>query len=140
MRIERLKSFPGHLLRRAQQNITAIFAEAMADVDLTSVQFLALVAIDDLSGMDATRLAETIGADRATTGGVIERLERKKLIERSGAEADKRIKLLAVTPAGKAIIENCFARIEQVQMRFMAPLSSAEQAQFMALLAKLTKV
>jgi hypothetical protein len=36
---------PGHLIRRAQQISTALFAEECAEFDLTSVQYAALTAI-----------------------------------------------------------------------------------------------
>lgn len=137
MRIDRLKSFPGHLLRRAQQAITGIFYEKMAEYELTAVQFITLVAIDECNGLDATRLAEIICLDRATIGGVIERLERKGLIERRRHAQDQRIKVLATTPAGKAMITVCFGHVEEVQNEFLRPLDQDEQAQFMRLLARL---
>ena len=40
-----LLDMPGHLIRRAQQISTALFAEECAAFDLTSVQYAALAAI-----------------------------------------------------------------------------------------------
>jgi len=109
----------------------------MAEYELTAVQFIALVAIDEGNSLDATRLAESICFDRATIGGVIERLERKGLIERRRSPLDQRIKVLATTPAGRAMITVCFDHVEEVQKEFLAPLDEEEQAQFMRLLARL---
>lgn len=138
MRFHELTTLPGHLLRRAQQTITAIYSQAMAESELTSVQFLALVAIDDIPGLDATRLAEQVFTDKATIGGVIERLARKGLIERHPDPHDKRAKILATTPAGRAMITICFDRVGDVQRQFLAPLNAEEQAQFLSLLARVT--
>ena len=138
MLLDRLKSMPGHLLRRAQQRVTAIFGDEMAGVDLTSVQFIALAAIADIPGLDATRLSEVIHHDRATIGGVIERLERKGLIARTQREQDRRTKELTVTENGKALIATCFERVDAVQQQFLAPLAKEEQEMFMMLLARLT--
>lgn len=134
MRIDQLQSMPGHLVRRAQQTITALFAETMGAYDLTSVQFIALVAIDDVAQLDATRLAELICVDKATIGGVVERLERKGLIRRTTSPDDRRAKHLVTTPAGKAMITVCYDQVVQVQADFLAPLSDAEQAEFVRLL------
>jgi DNA-binding MarR family transcriptional regulator len=139
MRFFQLTALPGHLLRRAQQTITAIFNQEMADAELTSVQFLALVAIDDIPGLDATRLAERIVTDKATIGGVIERLTRKGLIERRPSPNDKRAKILATTPAGRAMITVCFDRVGEVQRQFLAPLDEREQALFLSLLQRVTE-
>ena len=65
----------GHLIRRAHQASTALFAEECAGLDLASVQFAALVAIKADPDVDATRLPALIAFDRSTIGGVLERLE-----------------------------------------------------------------
>ena len=53
----------------------AIVAEHFTPLNLTSIQFAALVAINDSPGLDATRLAALIDYDRPTMTGVIDRLE-----------------------------------------------------------------
>ncbi len=115
MSMHELKRMPGHLVRRVQQISTAIFAEEMGDFDLTSVQFMALVVIGDVPDLDATRLAEIIDFDKATIGGVIERLERKRLLERQVSAHDRRVKHLRLTPAGRALITVSFDRVRRVQ-------------------------
>jgi DNA-binding MarR family transcriptional regulator len=138
MKIGILKRMPGHLIRRAQQASSAIFSEEMAEFDLTSVQFIALVAIADSPGLDATRVGELIDVDKATIGGVIERLERKGLIDRRRSQEDGRVKVLAATRAARALITICFSRVEAVQERILAPLSVGERATLLELLHKLT--
>ena len=50
-----LHDMPGHLIRRAQQITTALFAEECGNFDLTSVHYAALVAIRANPEVDATR-------------------------------------------------------------------------------------
>ncbi|WP_150295127.1 MarR family winged helix-turn-helix transcriptional regulator [Sphingobium estronivorans] len=137
MNSSRLKQMPGHLIRRANQISSAIFSEEMVEYELTAVQLIALATIIDRPGMDATRLAEYIDFDKATIGGVIERLERKRLVERRVSQADKRIKELVATPAGRALVSVSMPHIERVQERILQPLSSGEQAQLMSLLKRI---
>lgn len=137
MRINQLKTMPGHLIRRAHQISSAIFNAEMLEFELTSVQFIALVAIADHPGLDATRIAEMTVIDKATVGGVLERLERKGLIVRRKSAADARVKVLAATAAGRALIAVCFRSVDELQKRILGPLSAAEGDIFMELLAKL---
>ena len=70
-----------------QQIAVSIFVEECKAFDLTPVQYAALVAIHTHPGIDATRLSAVIAFDRSTLGNVIERLESKNLVERSGPAA-----------------------------------------------------
>lgn len=76
----------------------AIVAEHFTPLNLTSIQFAALVAINDSPGLDATRLAALIDYDRPTMTGVIDRLEAKGLVMREVDPNDRRARLLFLTP------------------------------------------
>ena len=134
MLITRFLQMPGHFIRRAQQVSSAYFAEELADSELTSVQMVALVTIADNPGIDATRLSEIIDFDRATIGGVVDRLQRKGLIQRSVNAQDKRSKTMQATPAGKALLKVSLPRVERVQERLLAPLSPDERETFLRLI------
>lgn len=131
---ERFLQMPGHFIRRAQQVSSAYFAEELSESELTSVQMVALAAIADSPGIDATRLSEIIDFDRATIGGVVDRLERKGLIQRVVNKQDKRSKAMHATAAGKALLEVNMSRVERVQERLLAPLTAAERDMFLRLI------
>ena len=139
MSMNQLKKAPGHLLRRAQQASTAMFSEEMLEYELTSVQFLILAAIMENDSLDATRLAEIIDLDRATLGAVIERLERKGLVDRCASPADRRVIILKIRPHARALVQVCQPRVERVQERLLEPLSAAERDVFLRLLAKVAR-
>ena len=94
----------GHLIRRLHQQSTQVFQAQTqaAGFDMTSVQFAALDAIAQQPGIDQSSLAATIGFDRATIGGVVDRLESKGLVQRSVSEQDRRARQLQLTPDGSA--------------------------------------
>jgi DNA-binding MarR family transcriptional regulator len=125
---------PGHFIRRAHQVSSAYFAEELADSELTAVQMVALVTIADRPGIDATRLSEIIDFDRATIGGVVDRLEKKGLIQRVVNAQDKRSKTMRATAAGRALIEVSLPRVQRVQDRLLAPLSPDDRATFLRLI------
>ena len=137
LNLVKLLKMPGHLIRRMQQISTAIFTEELKGIDLTSVQWAALHAISERQDLDATRLAETIFFDRATIGGVIERLELKGLISRNMSESDRRIKVLNITEKGKNLISDCDNIVLGVQNKILAPLNDDEKATFLLLIDKI---
>ena len=135
-----LYDMPGHLIRRAQQVSTALFAEECAGFDLTSVQYAALIAIQANPDVDATRLSALIAFDRSTLGSVLERLEAKGWVRRTGAATDRRVKLLRVTLAGERLLRQVEPSVHRVQQRLLEHLTPADRASFLRLLAQLASV
>jgi DNA-binding MarR family transcriptional regulator len=136
----RLEAKPGHLIRRAHQISVAIFMEESAAFDITPVQYGALIAIRDHPGVDATRLSALIAFDRSTIGAVLERLEAKGLIERSGSPEDKRVKVLRIRPEAEQLLRRMEPAVERARARVLAPLAPEDRDRFMALLAQLVEV
>jgi MarR family transcriptional regulator, temperature-dependent positive regulator of motility len=128
----------GHLIRRLHQQSTQTFQAGMQaiGVDMTSVQFAALDAIVQQPGIDQASLAATISFDRATIGGVVDRLEAKGLVQRAVSPDDRRARLLRATPAGLAQLAAVRPTVEALQAQILAPLTEAEQASFAALARK----
>ena len=97
---------PGHLIRRLHQVSTQLFLLRVqaAGSDLTPVQFAALDALSTHPEIDQAGLAGAVAKDRATIGAVVDRLEQKGLIARRVSPADKRARLLSLTPRGQALL------------------------------------
>ena len=128
----------GHLIRRLHQQSTQVFLARTqaAGLDLTAVQFAALDAIDQQPASDQASLAATIGFDRATIGGVIDRLEQKKLLRRAVNARDRRARQLHLTPEGKRLLAASRPVVESLQADILASLSRTEHAAFVALAHK----
>ena len=130
---------PGHLIRRAQQIAVAEFARATAEHDVTPVQFAFMNAMMGTPGVDQITLANRVAFDAATSGSVIGRLEAKGWVRREADAQDRRRKLLYATAEGVAALQGMNAAVAQAQQNILAPLSHADQAGFMRLLAKLVE-
>jgi MarR family transcriptional regulator, temperature-dependent positive regulator of motility len=119
----------GHLIRRLQQQSTQIFAQRTkaAGYDLTSVQYAALDAIANNPHV------EIIGYDRATIGGVIERLDTKGWVRRVVSEHDRRSRELSLTAKGNKIYLALQPIVHELQADILHPLSAAEQERFIKL-------
>ncbi len=125
----------GHLIRRLHQQSSQIFVQRTkaAGFDLTSVQFAALDAIRSRPDTDQARVAELIAYDRATIGGVIERLEHKGLVRRVVSERDRRARELSLTPEGERVLSALLPIVREVQDEILGSLGDADRAQFLAL-------
>lgn len=133
-----LAEIPGHGIRRLQQIAVARFMQETDGLDLTPVQFAVLQALQVQPGLDQKTLADTVSFDTSTIGAVIDRLEAKQWLVRSLSPQDRRVRLLHLTPAGMAQLEQALPAVQRVQERILEPLDAAEQVQFCRLLQKLT--
>ena len=127
---------PGHLVRRAHQIAVALFMAELSGEDVTPVQFAILNAVMDTPGVDQVTLAGRVAFDAATSGSVIGRLETKGWIRRESDQADRRRKLLWLTPAGQEATVQMKQAVERVQANWLMPLSEPEAQTLVALLAK----
>ena len=140
MQLRDLHGTPGHLIRRAQQIAVALFMEECAELDLTPVQYAALVAVHEHPGIDATRLSALIAFDRSTLGNVLERLEARKLVQRYASPEDKRVKLLRLSPAGIAMLARASTPVMRAQQRILAPLKPSDRDRLIVLLEQLVEL
>ena len=130
---------PGHLIRRLQQVAVSLFFEEVepAGFDLTPVQFAALRAILHHPGIDQASLAGVIAYDRATIGGVLDRLEGKGLVRREMSKTDRRVRQLNLEPAGVKLLKTIDPLVARVQDRILDPLTREERETFLKILLKL---
>ena len=133
-----IHNYAGHLIRRLNQISTSVFQAGMkqAGQDLTPVQFAALNAIHQHPGADQATVAGLIAYDRATIGGVIERLEQKGLVARTVSARDRRARELAVTDDGRETLRQLGPVVRALQPTILTGLDPDEQALFLRLAAK----
>lgn len=125
----------GHLIRRLHQLSTQVFVQRTQaeGYDLTPVQFAALDAIQANPATDQASVAEAIAYDRATIGGVIERLEQKGWVRRVVSERDRRARQLSLTPEGKRVFSALVPIVKDLQKEILLALNDAERAKFLKL-------
>ena len=125
----------GHLIRRLHQISTQRFQQHVqeAGFDLTSVQFAAMHALRSQPGLEQAQVAARIAYDRATIGGVIDRLEQKGYISRVVSRRDRRAREVRLTPKGEAIFEAVYPLVESLQADILRGLDARERGEFLAL-------
>lgn len=128
----------GHLIRRLNQISTQVFSTHTqeAGFDLTPVQFAALDAIIAHPGIDQARVASKIAYDRATIGGVIDRLEQKGYVIRKVSKRDRRAREVRASESGREVFDQILPVVTALQDDVLAGLSDTERHAFLSLARK----
>ena len=114
----RVRRAPFPLARRFLQICTAAVAEPLAGEDLMPLDMGVLAYLNRQNGepdIDQNSLAARLGIDRYSASLLVERLEKKGIVERRVNGADRRARLLRLT-----------ARGEKLWSRLRAPVVAAQ--------------
>ena len=132
----------GHLIRRLHQHAAHVFQlrTKEAGLDLTPVQFAAMDAIATTPGIDQASIAAQIAYDRATIGGVIDRLEQKGWIKRTISNRDRRAREVTLTPIGRDILDRAIPVVSALQADILPGLSDDETSHLRDLIERTTRL
>jgi DNA-binding MarR family transcriptional regulator len=126
----------GFLLRVAMQRHSTIFTSEITG-NLTAPQFSALVKLLQQGPLSQNHLGRLIYLDVATIKGVVERLRARGLVTSKQDPRDGRRHTIALTPAGRRLVEAAIPQAMKITEKTLEPLSEKEQAAFLQLLKKL---
>jgi DNA-binding MarR family transcriptional regulator len=132
----RLEEQIGFQLRRASQRHGAIFAAHMV-ADLTPTQWAALVKLAELQTVSQNLLGRETAMDAATIKGVVERLQRRGLVETRPDPDDGRRMLIAITQDGQLLVNAGLSRGLLISAETLKPLKPAEQKALLGLLRRI---
>jgi len=133
----RLERQIGYLLRLAYQRHSVIFQHHTL-LDLTPTQFSALIRIHEEKSCSQNSLGRKISVDVATIKGVVDRLNKRNLVELKPDPADKRRTLISLTSATAAMIGKLYSAGEKISDETMRQLTPAEQDRLIQLLTKIS--
>lgn len=133
-----LSAMAGHLIRRLHQRSTHVFQKQVqaAGFDLTQVQFAALDALNSHPGIDQAQLSALIAYDRATIGGVVDRLEQKGLVRRDISRRDRRAREVRLTAEGETLFAAMLPVVQRLQAEILEHLALADRNALLALLSQ----
>jgi DNA-binding MarR family transcriptional regulator len=133
-----LSRTPGHLIRRAQQVHTAIWAQRLHG-ELTGPQYAALLVLAMEPGIDQSRLAELASLDKNTASDVIRRLAAYGWIQRSAHPADGRRRVLRLTAPARAAMRSITPAAALVQDDLLRPVAADRREPAIELLARVAR-
>jgi len=126
-----------YLARCLYQITTALAAEALADDDITLLQWAALVHIGVNPDIDQSGLGERAGIDRTNTGRIVEELLNAGLVDRRVDDLDRRARLLRLTAGGREVLKRLRPLALALEDRLLAPLTAKEKETFFDLAGRM---
>lgn len=133
----RLERSPLHLLHRASQRCSDLFAREMAKGGLTMRQFTVLVTVAQEEGLRQTDLVDLTGIDRSTLADIVQRLVDRGLLERARTKHDGRAYAVRLTEAGKQALVAAEPAIARAEAKLLEALTTEGRATFLDSLKRL---
>ncbi|AWW36017.1 MarR family transcriptional regulator [Streptomyces sp. AS58] len=121
-------------LRKAARYIGATYDKALSPVGLRGTQFSILQKLNGQGEMTISALAETIAMDRTTMASNLKPLAREGLVTVERSEADRRARIVTITPEGRARMRAATPLWKAVQERFEDSFGAEEAARLRVLL------
>jgi MarR family transcriptional regulator, organic hydroperoxide resistance regulator len=111
------------------------FVALAHEFDLTPMQMGALRTLDPEAPVPMSELAGALYCEASNVTGIVDRLEARRLVERRGADHDRRVRMLALTEEGARVREILAARMSEPPPQ-LAALSAADQRALLDILRR----
>jgi DNA-binding MarR family transcriptional regulator len=113
-------------MQRAARNLARIFDDALRPLDLTNGQFSLLMSLNRPEPPAMKEVSTLLAMDRTTLTAALKPLERRGLVVIEQDEADKRSRLLSLTPAGHRLLAEAFPIWQQTHAEIEKPFPPGE--------------
>ncbi|MFN6555217.1 MarR family winged helix-turn-helix transcriptional regulator [Mycolicibacterium septicum] len=101
--------------------------------------YVVLLTLDRSSVRTQAALADAIGADKTRIIRTLDDLQQQGFIEREADPDDRRVRLLAITDAGRAVKDAVQRDIQRGEERWLGELAAADRKVFLRVLQQLTR-
>ena len=128
-----------HLLHRASQRASEIFAIETRDFDLTARQYAVLTTVAQNEGLSQTGLVRLTGIDRSTLADVVQRLLRRGIIERERTTQDGRTYAVKLSEQGRELLDAIKPYVRRADRIVLACLGEEDGKQAALILSRLLK-
>jgi DNA-binding MarR family transcriptional regulator len=106
---------------------------------LTDAQVQALELLMANGPMLMRKMSETMSVSPANVTGIVDRLEEKKLVQRTSREGDRRATLIEITPEGKTLYGKVGNMKSEMIQKSLAMFTKDERITLVRLLEKFQK-
>jgi DNA-binding MarR family transcriptional regulator len=120
------------------RDLIAAEEPVLAAHGVTMWGYVVLLALDRSSMRTQAALAAAIGADKTRIIRDLDELQQRGLIERMPDPDDRRVRLLAITDAGRAVKNAVQDEIQRGEERWLGDLGADERRTFLRVLGRLT--
>ena len=121
-------------LRRTARSVSSLYDHFLTEAGVTVTQYAVLARIGRADGISVSALADNMGMDRTTLTRNLSPLEQRRLVS-SKAGADRRERVLRLTPKGRDQVEKSYPLWEHAQRQMLGGLGDQRWKQLQELLA-----
>ncbi|WP_327112369.1 MarR family transcriptional regulator [Nocardia sp. NBC_01730] len=118
--------------------LMAAEAPVLTRHELSMWGYVVLLGLDTEPVYTQAALAKAIGADKTRIIGVLDELQRRGLIDRAPDPADRRVNLVSLTEAGRALRDRAQREIQAQENRLLDQLPAADRRVFLRALRTLS--
>lgn len=128
----------GQLIKLLHDRLEKQANNTLRAQDLTMMQISVLMELQktEQKQLSMKELERKFCIAQSTVAGIISRLEQKGFVEAFGDAADKRVKLVHITPAGEACCREAAGYMEQAEQILLQGFSEEEKTMFNLLLTR----
>jgi DNA-binding MarR family transcriptional regulator len=131
------KGYFAYLLRQAQAATRLAMERSLADLGVTTPQFVVLTMLKAYPGLSGADLARVALLTPQTVGVIIRNLERDGAIRKTPHPIHGRVLQWTLTRRGTALLAKCRRHARAIERRLSAGLSARAQATVRRWLAKI---
>ena len=102
------------------------FNQALSEYDVTWPQWMILNVLHHGLAITPAQIADNIGVDRSAVTRLVDRLEKKDMVERSFDGLDRRSIQILMTAEGRRLVVDINAAAKRHQDSYLAQIPSAE--------------
>lgn len=135
-----LQHLLGYQIARADVPTRRAFAEHIGrPLELSPVEFSSLVLLAFNPATTPKQLAEALAMVAPAVTVLLDRLEKRGLIERARSDSDRRAQIVSLTAAGRELALKAHALSMDMEREVLGALSAAERAILIELLQKVAR-
>lgn len=127
----------GYNLRLAYLQVQKLFLERMAPHDLRPVDYAILAILEDNENVMQKQLGDALSISPPNLAVVLDRLEKRKLMERLRSERDRRVQTLRLTDMGHQLLAAIEETERGLEIAASSALSDSERSKLISLLQKI---
>ena len=124
----------------ATRDLVGVALRSVADLEISLPQFRLLWVLDELGEVGATRCADELGVAASSVTRLVDRLHASGHLDRRPDTTNRSAVVLALTRAGRELVEQVKRRRREELGRALARLSRAERDQCVSALERFHEV
>ena len=125
-------------LGRSSQHAQRLVRQHMTQAGVRTQHYHVLASLADDGEAAQATLADRIGFDRSDLVTLLDELEELEFLARRVDPADRRRKIVAITPAGERQLDAMDELIRAAEAELLEPLTAAERKTLLALLRRIS--